>query len=354
VTPARADVESDRRYESARADELAKLDPAMVPVWERANAARDARHAAEARAGYAQITKAVPAFDAAHRRLCSVAESREAALASCRLALTLKDSWENNSARASILMQEPAGRAEARRLLDRAEMKAPSEASVLATQAHLAFEEQDGERFLRYADRLEHVAPGEPETLATGTLAALFRGDADAAQASLDRAKAKGVDPAAVASLQEMIDRLESRWTPQRVAKAFGLTIAAWLLVIAVLFAAGTMLSRATLRATDASNGATDGAAVGGTRTLRRAYAGLLSVSSVVYYASLPIVGAIIVVGMAAVLYACLAVGRIPLKLLAIIGVVGLASLWAILKGIYVALRPPRAVDPGDELPLAS
>ncbi len=30
--------------------------------------------------------------------------------------------------------------------------------------------------------------------------------------------------------------------------------------------------------------------------------------------------------------------------------VVGFASLWAILKGIYVTLRPPKVSDPGEEL----
>lgn len=355
VTPAAAAGNRDVAYENARRDDLAKLDPSLVTVWDRANVAREAGRVADARAGFEEVVSKAPAFDAGHRRLCSVAASREDALTSCRHALKMRASWENESALAMVLMNEPSGRAEARRLLDSAEMKAASQSTVLAGQASLALDEQDAERFLRYADRLAYVAPNEPEAAIFGTIAALFRGDATAARASYDRAKANGLAPELAAKLEAGVVKLETAWTPARLAKTFGLTIAAWLLLLGALYGAGTMLSRATLRATAHATDAAsvrNGDPIGGTRTLRRAYSLLLSFSSVFYYLSLPLVGALVLGAVGGVIYLCLAMGRVPVKLVLILVVVGLVSLWAILKGIYITLFPGKPSDPGEDVSL--
>ena len=134
---------------------------------------------------------------------------RAEALRSCRTALRLEASWENQAALGSILEREPNGRSEARELLDRAEGKVPSEVTVLGAQAQLAYVEQDSERFVGYADRLVKVAPEAPTTSVTMTLAALVRGDADAARTSLERARKAGVEADLVAGLENAIDAHE-------------------------------------------------------------------------------------------------------------------------------------------------
>lgn len=354
AAPALANQGPDASYERARQEELAKLDPTMVPVWDRANTAREAGKRAEAVAAYEEVTKKVPTFAPAFRRLCSVQESHEAAVNSCRAALRLQESWESELALASVLMREFAGRPEARGLLVRAELKAPREPGVAMKQAELALIEEDPKRFFRYADGLQQLAPDAPETALFGTIAALYRGDADVARASFERAKARSaVDPKQLESLERAVVKLENAWTPARVAKYVGVTIAIWLLLIAGLFIAGTRLSEATLSATAKATGVTSGEAVGGTRAIRRAYALLISLASILFYVSLPLVAAIVLVAVGGIIYFFLAIGRIPVKLVLIVGFIGLASLWAILKGIFIALRPPKSEDPGEDISLS-
>jgi Zn-dependent protease with chaperone function len=356
-----AGLRTNPAYENALRDRLSGIAPSAVQAWERGNKARDAHDVNAARSAYAEVVLSAPSFDAGHRRLCSVQEG-DLAIASCRRAIALDTSWENQVALAITLMHLPAGRSarfspqinEARRLLDQAEAASPQEATVLATQAQLALVVEDLERFLAYADRLERLAPGDPDNAAFNSLAALFRGDYAKARAELLRARAAGsIDPEFAANLERGIDDAESRWTPMRVAKAFGLTLVVWLACIGVLFGAGTLLSRSTLRATeaDASN-ARSGEAVGGTRALKRAYGALITAASIFYFASLPLVAALVLAGVGAVVYGTLIAGQVPIKLVLIVVLVGAASLWAILKGIYITLRPPKAEAPGEEVAL--
>jgi len=359
VGPARAQTSAaggaDAAYEAALRAEIERLDPSMVGAWERANRAREARDLAGARAAYAEVTTKLPSFDAAHRRLCSVAASPEEAIASCRRALALKASWENESSLGMALMHSPEGRAEARRLLDGAERRAPREPTIIIAQAHLALSEKEGERFLRYADRLVEAAPQNAETPTIRTIACLFRGDAEGAREALDRAKASGtLDPELGERLEASVSKMESR-SPWTIAKRFGYFLAGWLGIALFLFGAGSWLSRATLAATevDAAQGVS-GEAVGGTRALKRAYSALITFASLFYFASLPIVGVLVLLTVAASIYACLAVGRVPIKLVLIVVLVAAASLWAIAKSIYISLRPPKQTDPGEEVVLSS
>lgn len=349
--PARAAL-ADDAYEAALTDDLSRREPRAVAAWERANRARAASRVEEARAAYAEVVALAPEFDAGHRRLCSVLEDEAAAIAACRRALELKTSWENEVGLAAALGRSPAGRPEAQRLADQAEARAPREVLVVELQAQLALSRNDPAAFLRFADRAAQVSPRDPTTAWMRTIAALIRGDADAARAALEQGKAAHVlAPEAEAELEAAVRSAEAAWTPKRIAKTFGMAVGLWVLLAALLFAAGSWLSRATLRATEVERGAR-GAITAGTRALRRTYGALIAFASVFYYASLPIVAALVVALGGALIYGCFAIGRIPVKLVLIALVFVAASLWAILKSLYIAFRPGKCETPGEEIRL--
>lgn len=350
---AHADI--DPAYEATLRADVVRRDPSVVDAWDRGNRAREAGDVAGARAAFTEVTEKLPELDAGHRRLCSVAATPDEAIASCRRALSLKTSWENETALAITLMQRPEGRPEARRLLNWAENNAGREPTVIIALGQLALADQNQQSFLRYADRLAEVAPQHPVTPGFRAIACMMRGDFDGARAALDQAKASGaLAPEVIDSLEKTLDSAE-RSSPLGIAKRLGLFLACWLGLLLFLYAAGSMLSAATLRATavDAARGA-KGEAVGGTRLIKRAYATLITFASLFYYASLPVVGALVLVAVAALVYACLAVGRIPIKLVLIVVVIAAVSLWAIAKSLWISLRPPKQKDPGEEVELGS
>jgi Zn-dependent protease with chaperone function len=329
------------------------MAPDAVAAWDQANADRLARRSLAARDGYVLVIAQAPTFDHAYRRLCGVESERARALRACRKALQLSTRWENHAALAQELMADKDAIAEATTEARAAAAAKPSDPSVLALQCELALRTGDAAGFQAHYGRLSSVAPNNPETLQLAVFEALVRGDTAGARAALARVKAQGaVPPEGQAQLEKMIDAVEDAWTPARIAKTFGLAVAAWLGTILALFAIGTLLSRATLRHTDAEADARDGAAVGGTRTLKRLYRAVITVAGVVYWISLPFVVALVVAGLGAAVYGCLAIGRIPIKLLLILLLVAASSVWALLKSVAITLRRPDDADPGESLAL--
>ena len=80
---------------------------------------------------------------------------------------------------------------------------------------------------------------------------------------------------------------------------------------------------------------------------LRRAYALVLWLSCVYYYASIPLLALLTLALGGGILYAMFAVGRIPIKLALIVAVLTLATLWSILKSLFARGRDQ---DPGERL----
>lgn len=344
----------DPAYESALHEQLQALAPDAIAPWDRANEARERADTNAAQAAYREVVAKAPTFDAGYRRLCSV-QTGDEAIASCRRALALKASWENEASLAARLSEKAFTRGEARTLANSAEARAPSELTVLMVQAQISLADQNLDRFGIYMDRLHVTHPGDPDYAYLDVIAALVHADPELARRELARGVAAGTIPPGDA-LERMIDDYENRWTPMRIAKTFGESLVVWFLIALLLYAAGTWLSRATLRATEVSairSAQHPSDAVGGTRGIKRLYSALITAASIFYYASLPLVAALVLIGFFGTIYAFLAMGRIPIKLVLIFGLVGGASLWAILKGVFITLRPPKATDPGEEIRLA-
>jgi Zn-dependent protease with chaperone function len=128
-------------------------------------------------------------------------------------------------------------------------------------------------------------------------------------------------------------------------------TIAGWAGGLVALLLAGSLLSRSVLE--EAGRVARRGAAgnPSGGAGLRRAYALVLWLSCAYYYASIPLLALLTLALGGGILYAMFAVGRIPIKLALIVAVLTLATLWSILKSLFVRGQDG---DPGERLELRS
>ncbi len=125
-----------------------------------------------------------------------------------------------------------------------------------------------------------------------------------------------------------------------------------WLGGLACLFVLGAILSHVALQAAEAPPQGADGHAQGMDASLRRTYAVVLWLSCAYYYVSLPVLALLTLLIGGGLIYAMFAAGRIPVKLLVLVVVLTLVTLWSILKSIFVRGGdddPGRPLDLGRE-----
>jgi Zn-dependent protease with chaperone function len=111
-----------------------------------------------------------------------------------------------------------------------------------------------------------------------------------------------------------------------------------WAAGLVALLVLGAVLSVATSRAATRLAQSPVGTDSAGARALRKTYGAVLWVTCVYYYASIPIV-LLGVVGLGAgILFLLFEAGRVPVKLVLIVLLLVLVTVWAALKSLWVAL----------------
>lgn len=337
--------------------ELRSVNPEAAELFTLANQARDREEWAQAEQSYRAVLRLEPEFFHATRRLCYVvlAQDRRAeALPLCREALKAEATPENRAALIHALVEVEDG----------AELTADEQREV-RTQGTALLRVQDLDPQLamaacpaatasagldllrRCVGRLEVALPDEVATHYYGWVLAMWDGDFAAAEASLDRARHLGLSEEAYAGMKEAT--ADARPWHSTLFPVAWKVLVVWAAGLLILFLLGLTLSRVTLKAAREPPSAQTGESVGLTKGLRSAYQGVLLLSCVYYYISVPIVLGIVVLAGGGVIYAFFAVGHVPIKLVAIVGLVMLVTLWAGLKSFFV-----RGGDeaPGDLLEL--
>jgi Zn-dependent protease with chaperone function len=337
--------------------ELRAENPAAAALFEQANAAREKQDAAAAAALYQRVSDLVPSFDHAIRRQSSVElilGHRQKAVDLARKAMALAESGPNQIVLASALAQPPEGEParqedldEALNLTRAALKKEPNDYFALQTLCEVAIARQDLELLREGATKLVGVAPDHPEAHVMVSLAQVSGGDFAGAESSLDRARELGLPEAVYAELMKDYRAARPLW--QKAWPLFLWVTIPWVASMLALFIVGAVLSRVTLRAaTDVSQPSSPG---GVQRFLRKVYAGVIGLSCALYYISIPLIIVLTLAFGAGVIYLCFAIGRIPVKLVVIIGVVVLVSVWSILKSVFVRVKDE---EPGVVLDLAA
>jgi Zn-dependent protease with chaperone function len=345
----------DEEFEKKVQAEIEARDPEGAALFAQATAARDREDWGAAADLLEKVRARDPWFVHATRRLCAAESERghhDRAVELCRDAYAKDPSPVNGAALAAALMRADKGggghAAEASGIAREAARKAPEESFVQMVACQAALGVHDMDALAACSAALRRLAPHDAATLYFAALDDAMHGRLDEAQRELDEAHAAGLPDEAYRGLSAAID--ESRSPVDRYGRPAFVALVVWLVAFAFLLAVGAGLSRATLRASQNVPAERTGHARGADALLRRTYRVVLWVTCAYYYASLPLLAVGVVVLGAGVVYLCLVAGQIPIKLVLIIGIIVLTSLWAIAKSIFVRGKDE---DPGDKLDLA-
>jgi Zn-dependent protease with chaperone function len=125
-------------------------------------------------------------------------------------------------------------------------------------------------------------------------------------------------------------------WKPALIA------FLSWFAGFGLMLVAGAILSRMAMRAARTTDDLS--------ASVRRLYAIVLGISCAFYYASVPVVIAAVLTVSGGLVYASLALGRVPVKLVVIVVVLAGVSVWSMLKSLFIRVRDE---DPGMRIDLS-
>lgn len=349
IAPALA-TDRDPVAEAAIEQSLAQIAPDQLPAFRQATLAMDNDAFADAAPLLARICEQVPTFSPAARRLgyCLCQQGQRAeGIAWCRKAVGLERSFANLVNLAYCLavgvgQEVPrADKVEAFDLFGEcSRMPSGEVASTLAATAQLALEL---EKLPEFRDAVESLRRGFPDLMAThyfGAILAAMDGKWLQADREIKTARRLGLDPeAAQAFLDAGVGRRAAGWRAAQIVLAAAVI---WVVGLGLLFALGTGLSRATLNQSSRLDAAR--AVSAGERRLRALYRVILNLAGIYYYLSLPVVLVLVVVTTAAIVYAFLLIGWIPLQLLAIIVIGAIVTVMAMARSVFLKVE---VEDPG-------
>jgi Zn-dependent protease with chaperone function len=351
-------AESLKHFDVRVEQQLHALDPRAVPVWRAANEARAQQKHEDAARLYAQVFSRVPSFVHALRRQAGEELEmgrRDLALQHGRTALDMERSSENMAMLAAALITfkddskpSKAELDEAKRLASEAARKNPGEAYPQNVLAAIAIESENLDMLRSATEKLEVIAPDEPGTHLYRMTIAASEGNWGDARSALERAKAAGLNGKAYLEMKHNLDAATPFYI--RWFKPAAMAIAGWIGGFALLLGAGAVLSTIALRAARRTPQQMSGSAAGLSSGVRRAYSAVLTLSCLFYYASIPIVIILVLAAGGGIVYACFALGRIPVKLVIMVVVVAAVTVWSMIKSL---LHRPEDVDPGTKLDLA-
>lgn len=350
--------ESLKKFDARLEQQLNALDPGAVAAWRAANDARQQQKHDDAARLYAEVFARVPSFVHALRRQAGEELElgrRDLALQHGRAALEMDGSAENMAMLAAALITfkdnskpSAAELEEAKKLANEAARKSPGEAYPQNVLAAVAIESDDLDALRIATGKLEVLAPEEPATHIYRFTIAASEGRWSEAHDALERAKAAGLPAAAYDSMKKQLEAATPWYV--RWMKPMAMALGGWIGGFALLLAAGAVLSAIAMRAARKPPQQIGENATGLSHTIRRAYASVLTLSCLFYYASIPIVILLVLAAGGGIIYACFALGRIPVKL--VIGVVAIVGV-TVVSMIKSLLHRPEDVDPGTRLDLA-
>lgn len=352
----------DPEREKATQDELRAIAPKLVDTFIAATNSLDNGDFADAEKKYADVLSKAPDFEPALRRrgyALVALGNRAEGQALTRQALSKNRSVDNLIGVASTLTtsNDPnfrpsaAESAEIVRLAKEAWQKSgeteQDAASLLAEALLLSGQDREFEA---------HVGTFKskfPESTAAGyynAIALANGGDLDGAERELERIKALGVPDEAVAPMIAAIHnaRDEAFFGLGRYVKygyaALALVVV-WALGLLALFVVGRSLSSKTLRAIEGS----DPNDVTGAEhsELKKLYRRVISIAGVYYYISQPFVIFLVIAATGAIILGFLWIGTIPIKIVAVLGIIALLTIFYMIKSLVTRVRPD---DPGRAL----
>lgn len=348
------DVGRDMKKEAEICNKLKAISPNSVESFKKATEAMDRGESQEAARLFEEVFKKAPDFDPVMRRLGGSLIDigrREEGLALLEMAVKKNSSPENLSAlAASLAFQE--GKQASKENLNRA--------FILAKEAYLKnLDNQDSYYVMIFAQIALEIDAEQAFRDATRTLA-LYHPDLmqthyfKAVVAAMDehwieaedeikKAESLGLSHAAATAFLE--SGIKSRATVWRYAYYSLFLFAAWLIGLALLFLLGKVMSKMTLRWIENSD--PNAPANDSHTSFRKWYRRLINVGGVYYYFSIPMVLFLTIAISGSIIYAVLMLGRIPIKLVALLGFGVLVTIYSMVRSLFIR---GESADPGRSL----
>lgn len=336
--------------------ELASISPGSVETFKRATEAMDKGDEKEAARLYGQVLVEAPDWDVINRRLgfsMVGAGEKDEGISLLRKAVELKRSPENLISLAQAIAY-PGPNAETG-------LKEKGEALALAREANAKKTDQsdpsypvilaqlslelDDEQDFRVATR-ELVSHHQDLMVTHYFNAILAAADKQwwTAKQEIERAGQMGL-PADLAERFLVDTGVRSHVAAWRYAYITGFVVLAWALGLALLFVLGGILSRRTLRNLETADPNT---LVGPEHhKLRSLYRKVINVAGLYYYISIPVVILLILGVTSAIIYAFMMSGTIPVKLVLVLGIGAVITVFQIIKSLFTRQKQE---DPGREL----
>lgn len=334
--------------------ELEKVAPESVNDFKAGTEAMDAQDYNKAVDLFQIVHQQAPNFDAGLRRLgaCLILTGKaDSGFAFMEQALKIRRSPENLISLAQSLAYPGVGKEGTRTQKSRAyelikeanRLPQSDDPDTLVLQANLAMDLDKVDDFRHVTEQL--VAK-HPELMAThfyNALLAAYDEKWIKAEQEIKVAQSLGLPPEVA---QKFLD--SGVQTRARVWHYFYYSlflVGAWILGLLALFLIGKLMSRQTLSSLEKANPNNPTSA--SELTLRKWYRRLINVAGFYYYISLPVVIFLVIVVAASITYGFILMGRIPIKLVAILGIGGLITIYTMIRSLFIKVE---SVDPGRSL----
>jgi Zn-dependent protease with chaperone function len=344
----------DLEKETSIWQELKTIAPASVEPFKAATEALDKGDYTESARLYEVVLKKAPQFDPALRR-CGTSLVQlgrvDEGLVLLEKAVQIKRSPENLISLAENLAFPGEGKdgskANKVRALELAKLanqgNAGADPSYPFLVAQLSLDLDREEDFRRVMTTIRKTYPDLMATHYFGAVLAAMDSDWMKAEEEIGKARSLGLPPQVADAF--LASGVHTRATVWRYAYYSLYLVAAWAVGLALLFALGKLLSNLTLRSLEASD--PNDLAANREVTLRKVYKKLINIAGFYYYISIPVVIFLVLAVAGSVTYGFLLLGRIPIKLVAILIIGALVTVYKMIRSLFVRVDHE---DPGRAL----
>lgn len=344
---ATAATDRDSLFEKQILARLVKINPSAVPLFEEASRFYHARQYDKAKAGFEAVLQLAPDFPDAERRLgiCELQLGDSAgALLHAERAYSTDPSPYNQSALALALVVfgDSSRYPEAFAYAESAANSLPDQVTAQMALLQSGMATFNEKAVQTASQRLVRLAPEYPLPHYFYGIALAQKESWEASERELLEAQSLGVPQEAIEEILAQGIRTHAaieRWKRRGIY-----TLVAWLATLALLFLLGAFLSKTTLGAVARTQNTGTFHVSRPEQTLRTLYRGVIAITSVYFYLSIPILLVIVLAAAGAFFYLLLQVGRIPIKLAVFVAIATLVTVYAILRSLFVR---PRNTDPG-------
>ena len=351
----------DSKKEQVICDKLAVAAPAAADTFQRATVAMDKRDYQQAAPLYREVLKQAPEFTPAMRRLgfsLVGLGQRDDALVLLENAVRIERSPENLISLAEVLAYPsenkqgtPEQKERALSLAKEATALYPNsdDPSYAMLMAQLALDTKNEADFRQVTDLLVRKYPNQMVTHYCNAIRLAMDESWIGADDEIIQAGRMGLSAQTV---QGFLDSgIHTRAMAWRWSYRVSYLLAAWVCGLFILFVAGKVFSKLTLRFIE--NADLNFNVSHSEMVLRHYYRMLITVAGTYYYVSIPFVMFLVLAVTGAIVYGFLALGHIPIKLVAILVIGAIVTVYKMVHSLFVRVssaEPGRSMSP-DEAP---